>query len=230
MRVLRGRPNSIDGDRAVSAAMLEAAARGAHLVRVWTPHRQVAFGRRDRASEGYERARSIATEAGFPPSERDVGGRAVPYDGEAILAFGLAEPVADGRTCICQRYDRVTERVRSALASLGADLAAGEPDHSVCPGSHSLSGRGKVVGVAQRIAGDAAIAGGMVFVRRPAPVLDVLEGVYDALGVPFERESVGSVAGAGGPGDPDLVRAALETGLTDGRETTVEPVEALIGG
>ncbi|MFD1526367.1 lipoate--protein ligase family protein, partial [Halolamina salina] len=51
---------------------------------------------------------------------------------------------------------------------------------------------------------------------------DVLDPVYDALGVPFDPNSVGSVAAAGGSNDPKEVARALEDAIVDGRPTTVE--------
>src|SRR6056297_3978474 len=81
MRVFRGRAGSIAADRDVSRRLLSIAADGDPAVRVWTPHRQIAFGRRDARREGYDRARAAADKRGFPPIERDVGGRAVAYDG-----------------------------------------------------------------------------------------------------------------------------------------------------
>jgi hypothetical protein len=43
--------------------------------------------------------------------------------------------------------------------------------------------------------------------------------VYDALGYPFDPASVGSVAAAGGPSDPEPVRAAVERELTGNGHT-----------
>jgi len=50
----------------------------------------------------------------------------------------------------------------------------------------------------------------------------VLDPVYDALGVAFDPETVGSVAAAGGESDPDAVVAAVEAALVDGESVTVE--------
>ena len=141
-RVFRGRAPTIDADRAVGDRLLEVAAAGEPAVRVWTPHRQVAFGRRDRHREGYDRAREVARERGFPPVERDVGGRAVAYDGETTLAFARATPVADFRRGTDERYERATAAVERALSDLGVPVESGEPDGAFCPGTHSLSVRG----------------------------------------------------------------------------------------
>lgn len=65
----------IEADYRVTASIFEhlAAAR-APAVRAWQPNRQAAFGRRDVTTDGYDDAQEIATEHGFEPIERDVGG------------------------------------------------------------------------------------------------------------------------------------------------------------
>ncbi|WP_440771977.1 lipoyl protein ligase domain-containing protein [Natronorubrum sp. DTA28] len=232
MRVLRGRAATIETDRDVSRRLLSTAADGEPAVRVWTPHRQVAFGRRDQRLEGYELARERARERGFPPVDRDVGGRAVAYDGEAALAFARAEPVADFRRGTDDRYKRATAAVEEALRGLESDTDSleptrGEPDDSFCPGTHSLSLEGadgrrrKVVGIAQRVRQNAAVVAGCVLVSNREGLAAVLESVYDALAVPFDPETVGSVAAAGGPSEPSIVRSALEDALVGDERSTV---------
>ncbi|QRV16655.1 lipoate--protein ligase family protein [Haloterrigena salifodinae] len=235
MRVLRGRAATIETDREVSRRLLSTAADGEPAVRVWAPHRQVAFGRRDRRLEGYDRARERASDRGFPPVERDVGGRAVAYDGETALAFARAEPVADFRRGTDDRYERATAAIEDALRSLEGSLdpVRGEPDDSFCPGTHSLSLPGandeprKVVGIAQRVRQDAAVVAGIVLVANRDRLAAVLESVYGALEVPFDPDTVGTVASAGGPSDPAVVRAALEDALiSDAATVAIESVAA----
>ncbi|WP_339105031.1 lipoyl protein ligase domain-containing protein [Haloterrigena salinisoli] len=242
MRVFRGRAATIETDREASRRLLSTAADGEPAVRVWTPHRQVAFGRRDRRLEGFGRARERARERGFPPVERDVGGRAVAYDGATTLAFARAEPVADFRRGTDDRYERATAAVADALRSLegGLEPSRGEPDDSFCPGTHSLSlaasdveagGNGrhrKVVGIAQRVRQDAAVVAGIVLVANRDQLAAVLEAVYGALEVPFDPGTVGSVSSAGGPSDPAVVREALEDALV-GDETDVTVASVATG-
>jgi hypothetical protein len=45
--------------------------------------------------------------------------------------------------------------------------------------------------------------------------------VYDALGVAFDPDSVGSVAGAGGPAESERVVRAIESAFVDGRDAQV---------
>lgn len=225
MRLVRGRGADPEADRRATAEMLAGVADGDEAaLRVWTPHRQLAFGRRDARAEGYERARELARVRGFPPVERSVGGRAVAYTGTTV-AFAHAVPVADVREGLQERYDAAVAAVADALGGLGVDAARGEPAHSFCPGAHSLQAGGKVAGVAQRVRSGAALVGGCVVVDAADEVAGVLAPVYDALGVAFDPDSVGSVAAAGGPADPDRVARALERAVVNGRDASVEYVD-----
>ncbi|MDG5821147.1 lipoate--protein ligase family protein [Natronococcus sp. A-GB7] len=230
MRVFRGRAETIEADREVSGRLLEVAADGERAVRVWTPHRQVAFGRRDSRLEGYDRAREAARERAFPPIERSVGGRAVAYDGETTLAFARAEPIADFRRGTDERYERLTANVADALEKLGVGLERGEPDDSFCPGAHSLStvdgnGRRKIAGIAQRVRQDAALVSGILVVDNREELARALEAVYGSLEVPLEPENVGSVAAAGGPSDPERIARVLEDRLAGGRPLEVVEID-----
>jgi lipoate-protein ligase A len=225
MRVLRGRLNDPEADRERTASLLAAAADGVPGLRVWSPPRQVAFGRRDAREDGFDRATRCAAERGFRAIERDVGGRAVAYTGRT-LAFAHAIPAgrgsdgAGGGESIADRYDRATETVLAALRGLGADVAVGEPGASFCPGDHSVrvAGGGKLSGLAQRVRSDAALVAGCIVVgtAESRAVADVTAPVYDALGVDFDPESVGSVAAAGGPDDVETVASAVEDAFVDG--------------
>lgn len=226
MRVIRGRAGDIEGDRDATADLLSRAGEaGEPAVRVWTPHRQVAFGRRDASEPGYEAARAIARAEGFPPVERSVGGRAVVYTG-TTLAFVLALPIEDMRRGMGERYDRVARAVQRALWNVGVPAQRGEPADSFCPGSHSLQWEGKIVGIAQRVTRNAALVSGIVVVNDHVVIAEVLDRIYDALGVPFDPDSVGSVARAGGRADPEAVARAIETKLVEvaGGEPRVERI------
>ena len=225
MRVLRGRAATISADRERTRTMLDRTGEtDSPAVRVWTPHRQVAFGRREAAEAGYDRAVAAAHERGFDSVERSVGGRAVAYTGSTV-AFAHAVPVADPRVGLDDRYDAAVARLRRALTSLGVDAAPGEPPDAFCPGSHSLQCRGKVVGIAQRVRTDVALVAGCVVVADRATFADVIDAVYGALGQSFDPESVGSVAAAGGPSDPDPVIDAVERELVGDEPTTVRRIE-----
>jgi octanoyl-[GcvH]:protein N-octanoyltransferase len=221
MRVLRGRAGTLAAHRERTAAMLARTAEvGDPAVRVWTPPRHVAFGRREAAESGYDRAVAAARTRGFPTVERRVGGRAVAHTGSTV-AFAHAVPVDDARTGLTARYEATTARLRRALATLGVDATAGEPADSFCPGSHSLQCDGKVAGVAQRARSDAALVAGCVVVADREAFVGVLDPVYDAFGQPFDPASVGSVAAVGGPAETDAVAAAIEAAFAGDADPTV---------
>ena len=225
MRVVRGRSGDVNADREVGAALSAGVeATGEPALRVWTPHRQVAFGRRDAASDGYDCARQAARQRDYAVVEREVGGRAVAYTG-SVVAFSSIAPNRAGEG-ISDRYDAATGRLKRALRSLGATVRDGEPDGAFCPGDHSLQGAGKIAGIAQRVRRETATVGGCIVVRATdeSAIADVLTPVYDALDVPFDPESVGSVETAGGPGDPGAVVDAIESAFVD--ERRVERVAA----
>jgi lipoate-protein ligase A len=216
MHVRRGRAPTVPADQGVTEAVVSYAQREREpALRVWTPHRQVAFGRRDRHSEGYDRACEAAEARGFESTTRDVGGRAVAFSG-TTLAVVHAVPVDDPRSGLQTRYEAAVERLARALETVGVSAVEGEPPDSFCPGTHSLrAGGGKVVGVAQRVRADVAVVAGVVVVADRDAVADVLAAVYDLLGVPFDPASVGSVAAAGGPADPEIVGDAVERVFRD---------------
>ncbi|QKY20094.1 lipoate--protein ligase family protein [Halolamina sp. CBA1230] len=232
MRVIRGRAPTPDADRDATRDLLDAVAdSGTPAVRAWTPHRQLAFGRRDANEPGYDAACVAARARGFPPVERSVGGRAVAYTGTTV-AFAALEPTDESRSGLTERYEAAVDTVVAALDSLGVDAERGEPPDSFCPGDYSVQApcstdsagqrSGKLAGIAQRVTAGAAMVSGVVIVADREEIGDVLDPVYDALGVPFDPESVGSVATAGGPNDPDAVARTLEAAIVDGRPTTVE--------
>jgi len=226
MRVLRGRAATPEADAEVTAELLERTGEsGEPGLRVWRPHRQIAFGRRDANAEGYDRARRAARERGFEPIERSVGGRAVAYTG-TTLAVAHARPIDDMRRGLDERYAEAVDQLRAALASFGVDAEPGEPPNSFCPGTHSLQVEGrKLAGVAQRVKQDAALVAAVVIVDDRREIADVLASVYGALGVPFDPETVGAVADAGGPDEPDAVARAIEDAVVGDRERTIARVE-----
>jgi lipoate-protein ligase A len=228
MRVVRGRAAGIEEDRAVTRALAaDVGETGEPAVRAWTPAQQVAFGRRDTRADGYERARAAARSHGFPPHERGVGGRAVAYAGTTV-AFARVEPVADARRGLDDRYDAAVAALRAALGRLGVETERGEPPDAWCPGAHSLSapGGGKLVGIAQRVTAGSAVVAGCVLVADREALAAVLADVYDALGVAFDPDSVGSLARVAGDDPPSAsaVARAIEGALVGDREPAVERV------
>lgn len=227
VRVVRGRAATREADRTVTARMCDATGQtGEPGFRAWTPHRQVAFGRRDARADGYEAAREAAESRGYPAVERSVGGRAVAYTGRTV-AFASAVPVEEGRTGLSDRYEAATTAVVRALRELGVAARRGEPPESFCPGAHSVQAHGKICGIAQRVRRDAALVSGVVVVADHEELAAVLEPVYGALDVPFDPDSVGSVARGGGPADAESVCRALEDAFVGDAERRIENAERL---
>lgn len=215
MHVLRGQAAEPERDQAVTRALLaEVADSGTPALRVWSPPKVLAFGRRDSTREAYADARDAARSRGFPPVERMTGGHAVAFTGTTV-AFVRSTPVDDSRTGIRTRYDRTVEEVARALEHLGVDADSGEPANSFCPGTCSLSVTGKIAGLAQRIRSDVAIIAGVVIVRDHAEIASVLDHVYAALNVPFDPDTVGSIARAGGNTERQDTIEALINALAD---------------
>jgi lipoate-protein ligase A len=229
MHAVRGSLSDVDRDREATRRLAELVeGTGRPAIRAWTPPRHVAFGRRDSSTDGYARARQAALEYGYDPVERRVGGRAVAYTGDTV-AFTYAVPTDSVRGDIQGRYDRAAEPLENALGGLGATVRPGEPDRSFCPGAHSLQGDGKVAGIAQRVERAVAVVGGCVVTtgRDRRHVAGVLDPVYEALGVEFDPETVGSVADAGGTADPEAVVGAIETAFVDGEAETTHASDLL---
>lgn len=230
MRIVRGSVSDVETDRRITRTLARMAERTDETtLRVWTPPRQIAFGRRDSSAAGYRRARRIARERGYVPVERSVGGRAVAYTGTTV-AFGIAVPADGDRGGIERRYRETTADLIRALETVGATVVRGEPDASFCPGGHSVRSDGKIAGIAQRVRNESALVGGCVIVSvaDEKAIADVLDPVYDALGEPFEPASVGSVQGAGGTADVERVVAAIETTFCDGRDPMPVPAETAL--
>lgn len=223
MRVVRGRAATPTADERLTRELVSHTdTTGEQVVRIRRPHPAVTFGRRDRNRAGYDEARRLAAEAGYTPRERRVGGHAVAFTGNTV-AFTQIVPVADSRTEIQDRYERMTRAVTTAFESLDVSLETGEPAAAFCPGTHSLSANGKVVGLAQRVHSTVALVSGIVLVCDHDEIAAILGEVYRALDIPFDPDTTGSIARAGGPADPTLVCETLQETLMDD-EATVEHV------
>nr|WP_254533588.1 hypothetical protein [Natrinema gelatinilyticum] len=124
--------------------------------------------------------------------------------------------MADERSGLTDRYNRVVDRLWLALNAVGVNADRGEPDAAFCPGSHSLSATGKIVGVAQRIRRNAALTAGIIVPCDRAELIEVLEPVYTHLDIPFDPNAIGSVRRAGSSASPEEVRQAVEEALIAG--------------
>lgn len=223
MRVYRGRAGTPEADRTATEQVVSGVADSKEpALRVWTPHQQVAFGRRDANAEGYQHAKSIALEREYAVTERSVGGHAVSFTGTTV-AFVHAVPIDDPRSGLQDRYDDTLETLTGALADLDVTVSNDEPVDAFCPGTHSLSDGGKIVGVAQRVSRQVASVGGLVVVDDDEAIAAVLDPIYEVLEVPFDPDSVGSIASAGGDASPETVTRTIEDRFA-GDDSTVEQV------
>lgn len=215
MFLVDGRAQSIDGNRSVLETLYDRVVHaGDGAVWVYRPHQHVAFGPRDASHERYDEAVTIARERGYPTVERSVGGHPVAHTG-ATLVFLRAIPIDDPRHGLHERYEDVSSRLAGALDELGVSTQRGEPPGSFCPGEHSLSADGKLVGIAQRVKSNLAVVSGIVVVDGADTIAALLEPIYTKLDLDFEPTSVGSIVDAGGPTDIETIRARLSRALCD---------------
>src|ERR671921_1779668 len=165
--------------------------------------RHVGVTRRDTFRPGFRDAVGAASEQGYPVLVRSSGGGATAAD-LGTFGFSIVRPADEeeaGRG-IRDRYDEAAALVLGAFSRLGVAAEVGEVRDEFCPGDHSIRvGDGetgmKVVGIAQRITRRATSVGGIVLVEGEQELARVLERVYDAMNLPFRKESLGSLHRAG---------------------------------
>jgi octanoyl-[GcvH]:protein N-octanoyltransferase len=164
-------------------------------LRVARPAPMVAFGKQDALAPGYAEAVSAARGQGFDAVLRLAGGRAaVFHEGTIGLAHAVPEPTP--RAGIRQRFEGTAALVTRALGALGVDARVGEVPGEYCPGTYSVSARGrtKLAGIGQRLIANAAHVGSVVVVSDAARVRQVLLPVYEALGLEWDPATTGEVA------------------------------------
>ncbi len=181
---------------AVSRAVLDRVAAGElpETARIGRPGRVVAFGRQDTVSAGYREAVRAARAAGFEAVERLAGGRAAVYTGGTI-SFSRARADPDPPRHTAERFEEMAEIVRAALSRLGVDARVGEVAGEYCPGAFSVNagGRVKLAGIGQRLISGAAHVGGVLVVTGSDEIRSALLPVYEALGIPWDPRTAGSV-------------------------------------
>jgi lipoate-protein ligase A len=221
-RAFTGRPAY---DTAVSRAILERVARGelADTVRLARPGAMVAFGKQDVSSAGYTDAAHAARDRGFDAVKRLAGGRAAVFH-EHTVAFAWAQRNRDPWPGTHDRFRAVAAAIERALQRLGVDARTGEIPGEYCPGEYSVNARGrsKLVGIGQRIIKGASHIGGVIVVGDAARVRDVLIPVYDALGLPWDPETTGSIEDEIGPVAFEDVTAAVRAELPPLQDGTLD--------
>jgi lipoate-protein ligase A len=164
-------------------------------IRIHRPGREVAFGRQDIASPGYEAAADAARAAGFAAVERLAGGRAaVFHEGTIAIARAYRDPHPPQRTYA--RFEEMADVIADALRELGVDARVGEVPGEYCPGAYSVNARGatKLAGIGQRMIRGGAHMGGVVVASGGSEIARVLEPVYRALGLDWDPSTSGSAA------------------------------------
>lgn len=184
-------------DTAVSHALLRAVAAGriGETFRIHPTKRVLAFGSRDRSAPGFGAAVRAARDEGYLPLVRLAGGRAAVFH-EGTLAFSWAIPDPEPRARIRERFETISSLLAGAFTDLGVDARVGEIPGEYCPGSYSVSigGTAKVMGVGQRLVRGAAHVGGVIVADGGRRVAQVLEPVYEALGLSWDPRTSGDLA------------------------------------
>src|SRR5215218_10382029 len=113
-------PDQPELSTAVSRTILRRVAAGElpPTIRIHRPGDEVAFGRQDLASPGYEAAAEAARTAGFAAVERLAGGRAAVFHGGTIaIARAYADPQPPKRTYA--RFEEMADLIATTLRGLG---------------------------------------------------------------------------------------------------------------
>jgi octanoyl-[GcvH]:protein N-octanoyltransferase len=190
-------PDQPELSTAVSRTILRRVAAGElpPTIRIHRPGNEVAFGRQDVASPGYEAAAEAARAAGFAAVERLAGGRAaVFHQGTIAIARTYRDPQPPKRTYA--RFEEMADLIAEALRGLGVDARVGEVPGEYCPGAYSVNARGrtKLAGIGQRMIRGGAHMGGVVVASGGREVARVLEPVYRALELDWDPATSGSAA------------------------------------
>jgi lipoate-protein ligase A len=190
-------PDQPELSTAVSRTILQRVAAGKlpPTIRIHRPGDEVAFGRQDVASPGYEAAAEAARAAGFAAVERLAGGRAaVFHQGTIAIARAYSDPQPPKRTYA--RFEEMAGLIADTLRGLGVDARVGEVPGEYCPGAYSVNARGatKLAGIGQRMIRGGAHMGGVVVASGGREIARVLEPVYRALELDWEPATSGSVS------------------------------------
>lgn len=199
-------------DTALSQLILDRVSAGEMpaTLRLYTPGREVAFGKRDAVTSQYPAAVQAAREVGFSSVQRLAGGRAAVFT-EHTIAFALAIPDDDPRITIHRRFQEMSELIVAAFARLDVASEIGEVPGEYCPGEFSVNHdhQLKLMGVGQRLAKRAAHVGGVIAVNRTDLLLRALIPVYRALELEWRHTTTGSL----GDVNPTISNASVLAAL-----------------
>ena len=199
-------------DTAISRAVLTHVSSGdePETLRLYRPGPVVAFGPQDVADPRFAQAAAAARRGGFASVLRLAGGRAAVFH-EDTIAFSWALPDPAPRARIRERFEETAEIIAEALRQVGITARVGEVPGEYCPGEFSVNARGrkKLMGVGQRLMARAAHVGGVIVVGGADRIRDILLPVYEALGIPWDPSTVGSIEDELGVASYDAVMAAV---------------------
>ena len=200
-------------DAAVSHALLRRVAAGElpETLRLYVPDEAVLFSLLDARNPGFARACAAAAELGCPSLLRLAGGHAALFHRQS-LAFAWAIPDPQAGDGIATRFEALANLVLRALSRLGIDARQGAVPGEYCPGDYSVNsgGRIKLMGVGQRIIRGGAHVGGVIVAGDSPRLKEILDPVYQALGLSWDPNSAGAVEDvAPGVGVDDVKRALL---------------------
>lgn len=164
------------------------------VLRFRRPRPTAAFSPQDTTHPNYERIRQHARVNGFEPIERGTGGRLTMFD-EHALAITIISPHVDPHQHTMKRYGIFADAIVEALVQLGIDARVGELPNEYCPGKFSINagGRIKLVGIAQRMNRRCIQMGAIIAVERSEKACAAIAETYDAMGLPFDRETYGAI-------------------------------------
>ncbi len=164
------------------------------FIRFRRPRPTAAFSPQDTTHPDYERVKKQARTNGFEPIERGTGGRLTMFD-EHALAITIISPHVDPHHHTMKRYDIFAGAMAAALVKLGIDARIGELPCEYCPGKFSINaeGRIKLVGIAQRMNRKCIQMGAIIAVERSETACAAIAEAYEAMGLPFDRGTYGSI-------------------------------------
>jgi len=153
----------------------------------------LALSRLDELQPGAAAARDAASAAGLDAVRRVSGGHAVVlHRGSFCVGFAERATTFEGTQA---RYERLTAALLDAFESVGVDAEQGELDGEWCPGAWSIrSGGVKLAGLAQRAIKGGAWVEAVVELAPDPSARAALAEVYEELGLPLERSTLGSLS------------------------------------
>jgi len=197
---------------AVARAILTRVAAGElpPVFRLHRPPRILAFSKQDAAGAGFRNAVQAARRCGFEPVIRLVGGRAAVYH-ERTLALSWSVPDSRPSARTDDRFREVAELLTGSIRDLGVDARIGEIPGEYCPGAWSVNARGatKLAGTGQRLIAGAAHRGAVIVVGESGALREALAPVYEALDLPWDPATAGSIEDEAGSVTMERVEEAI---------------------